>query len=229
MAVPIVVQHAGDTTYGSSPRSKAFTSPNTGGNVLIAFAWVRFLSGTPTLTDTAGGGPGNTWVLQSQQPLSEGGQCTSLLFICTSCLAGSNTVSLNFGGGSLGVLDFIAEISGSGGIVDQIVSGHNASPSTPYTCPSITTTKVDSLVLACFQTGVGAAGGPSIASPYVRLSNPVTGNTYSAGGAIGEASLGTYSAQVDQPGDDVGYILFNIYPGAPPLARAKPSICVVTG
>jgi len=225
MAVPVVVQTKGDTTFRASPISLAFASSNTAGNVLVATAWVRFLTGTPTVTDTQG----NTWVLQSSKPLSESGQVTSLLFICSSCASGSNTVTLAFGGGNNGVLNSITEISGSAGVVDQIASGHaGASPPTPYNSGSITTTQVDSIVIASFQVGLGGFADPVIASPFTRLSNAPTGATYAASGYVTESSTGTYNAQIDHPGDDPSYIIFNLYAGgAPPPPPPAPRYSVI--
>lgn len=207
MSMPVVVQTVGDTTFRSSPISLPFTSNITAGNALVAFAWINSLTGTPTLTDSQG----NTWVWQSgHAPVSNGGITTLVCFLCSSALStGANTATLTFSGGGAGNLLSITEISGSNGTIDQIASGHNASPSTPYNSGSITTTQPNSLVLAMFQPD--GTSSPNIASPYILLSHTNTGNLYGVSGYTPERATGTYNAQVDSPGTDVGYIIFNLY------------------
>lgn len=213
MPVPVVVQTKGDTSFrGSSPITLAFDSDNTVGNVLVLTGWARFATGTPTVTDTQG----NTWVLQSAQPQSESGQVTSYVFICASCAGGPNTVSFNYAASGVSFLNSITEISGSTGVIDQIASGHVPSPSTPFDSGSITTTQPNSIIIAYFQVGLGGFSDPIIASPFTILSHAVTGSTYAVSGYDTSTGTLTINAEINQPGDDPAWIIFNLYAGAAP-------------
>ncbi len=122
---------------------------------------------------------------------------------------GANTATLTFSGGGAANFLSITEVSGSNGTIDQIASGHQTSPSTPYNSGSITTTQPNALVFAMFQPD--GTSSPNIASPYILLSHTNTGNLYGVSGYTPERATGTYNAQVDTPGSDVGYIIFNLY------------------
>jgi hypothetical protein len=106
------VQAAGNPTSYGTPTC-AFPSNNAVGNFLIC--WGRFSGNTsvPGITDTLG----NNWI---NIPLSSnvtGG--SPALWVCYSCKAGANTVTLS----SLGYYQFcVAEYSGVGGI-EQLVTG----------------------------------------------------------------------------------------------------------
>lgn len=223
MAVPVLVQNAGNASFSSSPISTPYASNITAGNCLVLFCWINSLTGTPTVTDTQG----NTWVYQSgHTPVSNGGTTTSAVFICTSALSsGPNTVTLTFSGGGAGHIMSISEISGSSGTIDAIISGHQSSPATPFVTPSLTTTQIDSILLVHFQTDANAS--PTIQGGYTAIGHAQNGNQFATDGYQTQSATGSYTAQVDNGGTDVGYILFNLYAAAaPPPSTASPVIII---
>lgn len=209
---PVVVQNAGNNSFASSPIATPFASNIVAGNCLVLFGWINSLTGTPTVTDTQG----NNWVYQAgNAPLSNGGTTTSVCFICTSALSsGANTVTMTFSGGGAGHVMSISEITNTSGTIDAIISGRQISPATPFVTAALTTTQPNSLVLAHFQTDANSS--PVIQGGYTAIGHAQNGNQYATDGYKAQTATGSYTAQVDSGGTDVGYILFNIYAGAVP-------------
>src|SRR4051794_18497766 len=94
MAVAFV-QSTSNAAKAVSSLAKAFTSNNTGGNLLVAFVGVWKSGGgfnDPTITDTLG----NTWIRLLSTPRCGNVSC-GYLFAAYNCALGANTVTVNVG------------------------------------------------------------------------------------------------------------------------------------
>lgn len=94
----------------ATTRTIAFTSSNTGGNVLSLFILWGLVGTPPTIvsvTDTRG----NTWLLATSST-AFGGQTSISAYYVLNCGAGANTVTVTFSASASGVMIYAAEHSG---------------------------------------------------------------------------------------------------------------------
>lgn len=184
-----------------SSQATTFTSANTAGNLLIAYA--ACLGGT-TLTDiTVADSLGNTWI-PATNFFHDGNSGFSMrMYYVSSCLAGSNTVT-----GTLvnNTSDFtvvaVYEVSGlGGGSVDQIEQDAGTSATTVSIGPTPTTSAAAEFIFAAWMAGTSttAAG-----SGYTLKEN----TTMSGGGTEYQvvSATGAYTATATTSGAWAGQI-----------------------
>ena len=207
-----VVQSARMTTFSTAP-SLAFGSNNTAGNVLVCLFYFNGAA-TPTVTDTRG----NTWNLVGTKIITNGGAGFVFAYVCLSCAAGANTVSVNTGG-SNGAIGLILEASGFTSPATENYSTNNLGTSTGNS-NSITPNAANSLILTIAQ-GNGASGS-TLSAPF---SNPGSGagSFCQAGWIILTSAAATHSSWTglgtSGGGSSTGIIIFDIISAAAAVAR----------
>jgi hypothetical protein len=156
VSAPTLIQHAKAAFASAATFSKAFASPNTAGNFLLAFSYNNGGGATPTVSDTQG----NTWTLRDIKA-SFNGLNILACFICTSCAGGSNTVTYDThasaGSGDLVIVEY------SAATVDQhtIANGNTTTPASG----SVTTTVTGEVLVGYVASSVGSLSpGTSFAS-----------------------------------------------------------------
>lgn len=183
------VQSASNAAAGTLNVTCAYPSNNVGGNFLIVAVRVYNNGGGPgtvTVTDTQG----NTWVQAAGSPMTFGGAGNHLIFYCTSCAAGANTVSVacSVAGGSnfpsLTILEYSAMVTVSP------EEDHNSGTGTGTALSSgnVTTTAVQDLLVAISSNvttsvtetpGAGWTQRQVVSGEHVTSDRFVTPGTYS--------------------------------------------------
>jgi hypothetical protein len=181
MAISVIQTSA--KNYGGS-LSLAFTSNNTGGNAIIVGANVGYCT-SPTISDSQG----NSYTL-IQTTGTANTNVYSALWLCSSCAAGSNTVTLGGTGLAAGSCAIgIMEVSGVN-TKDQTGGTTGSGAISTWTSNAITTTVANELLVSTVANGYGSLGGGlsgSVASEnyfymtYSIVSSIQTG--YSASGS----------------------------------------------
>ena len=181
--------------------SLAFGSDNTAGNMLVVLT--NQVSSSFTITDTAG----NTWSLLSSITLSGS---TVGIWVCYSCNAGPNTVTI--GGTGITIAAFtIAEFSG----VNTLDTGASfpapgASGAT-WASNAITTSYPNELLLGFVANGV--APTLTVDPPFAVLDTNFGYFTpyYQIVSSIQTGVTATGTLQAGIPPDDWGYGLFGFF------------------
>lgn len=155
-----LVQKTSATGANTTSVAKAFASPNTAGNLLIAvMAWDRTNRTFTSISDTQG----NTWHLAGSAENSANGAMALRLMYAENCKVGPNTVTVRTSGGdniSLSIFEYSGVLIAASLDAASGATNTTANPTTP----SITTTASGDLVFAC--CGVSSTTAPTAGTGY---------------------------------------------------------------
>jgi hypothetical protein len=189
-----LVQAIGQTTATATAISKAFTSNNTLGNLLVVCSATN---ANPAILDTLG----NTWYVAANA--TDPGNAVVRMFYAPNCNAGANTITVTYNSGSTFDSLVISEWSGAetGPVVDEVATQPRGL-TTPLQVGPIFPTMDGELVISYCVDPFGQSAGTGwtlVARPnnftmqyQVQTSaTPVTA-TWSGGGATYHAMIASF-------------------------------------
>lgn len=215
------VQSGSAGASGALSISKAFPSPNTAGNFLIAAVHV-FNNGPGPGTITVTDSKGNTWTKATGSYTYGSGLGTEQIWYCENCAAGSNTVTATCGTSSSNFPGIsIAEYSGMLTSSSFDAQNHGTGTGTSKSSGNVTATGLSDLLIALSDDVTGGS-----------TETPGAGWTLRETGAFSEmltriVSPGTYAYTSTMSGSVTWGAYVVAFKGTATLGAAKPVVCIM--